>query len=240
LRAWLVGLDPDVSARTGAGLQALTLAVELGVPLLLLWRRTKILGQWIYQAFFLGIVAALEVPPLFYLMYAGGGLLSLPRQGAGSPARPTGPWLRGAIALWIVTCVLGAVGNQFPLGALTRNRVINRLFPYTRYGYVMFADLSSVVGVFEYEETGSAQVHPLADALPVGSWGYANARAQLNAMVAPDSVSWLCRTQHLPADSILRLRIYEVRGAAQLVRTESWRCSAGRLVRSDSGSGPQS
>jgi hypothetical protein len=53
-----------------------TLAVELGTPLMLLWRRTRKPAFVVYQLFFLGIVAMLEVPPLFYFMFAGGALLA--------------------------------------------------------------------------------------------------------------------------------------------------------------------
>ena len=55
----------------------LTLVVELGTPIGLLFRRTRVAALVAYQAFFLGIVATLEVPPLFYFMFAAGGLLAL-------------------------------------------------------------------------------------------------------------------------------------------------------------------
>jgi hypothetical protein len=55
----------------------MTLVVELGTPIGLLFRRTRRAALIVYQLFFLGIVAMLEVPPLFYFMFAGGGLLAL-------------------------------------------------------------------------------------------------------------------------------------------------------------------
>lgn len=54
-----------------------TVTVELGAPIALLFRRTRVFAFIAYQLFFIGIVAALEVPPLFYLMFAAGGLLAL-------------------------------------------------------------------------------------------------------------------------------------------------------------------
>ena len=55
----------------------LTLIVELGAPILLLVRRTRMLAFIVYELFFLGIVAMLEVPPLFYFIFASAPLLAL-------------------------------------------------------------------------------------------------------------------------------------------------------------------
>jgi hypothetical protein len=54
-----------------------TMFVELGTPIALLVRRTRVAALIAYEAFFLGIVAMLEVPPLFYGMFAFGALLAL-------------------------------------------------------------------------------------------------------------------------------------------------------------------
>jgi len=54
-----------------------TVIIELGAPPALLFRRTRTPAFLAYQAFFLGIIAMLEVPPLFYFVYAGGALLAL-------------------------------------------------------------------------------------------------------------------------------------------------------------------
>ena len=54
-----------------------TLVVELGTPVGLLFRRTRFVSLVLYEAFFLGIVAMLEVPPLFYFMFAFGAPLAL-------------------------------------------------------------------------------------------------------------------------------------------------------------------
>jgi len=54
-----------------------TLLVELGTPIALLFKRTRLVALALYEAFFLGIVAMLEVPPLFYFTFAFGGLLAL-------------------------------------------------------------------------------------------------------------------------------------------------------------------
>ncbi|HEY6459245.1 MAG TPA: hypothetical protein VIY73_03810, partial [Polyangiaceae bacterium] len=55
----------------------LTLAVELGTPIALLFKRTRIVALIAFEAFFLGIIAMLEVPPLFYCIFAFGALLAL-------------------------------------------------------------------------------------------------------------------------------------------------------------------
>lgn len=41
-----------------------TMAVELGTPVALLFKRTRLVALVLYEAFFLGIIAMLEVPPL--------------------------------------------------------------------------------------------------------------------------------------------------------------------------------
>jgi hypothetical protein len=54
-----------------------TLAVELGTPILLLVRRTRLYALVVYELFFLGIIAMLEVPPLFYFIFASVPVLAL-------------------------------------------------------------------------------------------------------------------------------------------------------------------
>ncbi|HEY3816990.1 MAG TPA: hypothetical protein VGL81_07465 [Polyangiaceae bacterium] len=54
-----------------------TIGVELGTPIGLLFRRTRVAALVIFELFFLGIVAMLEVPPLFYCIFAFGGVLAL-------------------------------------------------------------------------------------------------------------------------------------------------------------------
>lgn len=54
-----------------------TLAVELGAPILLLVRRTRVAALLVYELFFLGIIAMLEVPPLFYFIFASAPVLAL-------------------------------------------------------------------------------------------------------------------------------------------------------------------
>lgn len=60
-----------------SALSWLTLLVELGTPILLFWQRTRLYALAVYQLFFLGIIAMLEVPPLFYFIFAAGALLAL-------------------------------------------------------------------------------------------------------------------------------------------------------------------
>jgi hypothetical protein len=58
----------------------LTLVVELGAPLIFVASRNprlRLAVLVVYEAFFLGIVVMLEVPPLFYCIFAVGGLLVL-------------------------------------------------------------------------------------------------------------------------------------------------------------------
>lgn len=69
--AWLHG-----AALTSA-LTWLTVLVELGTPILLLIRRTRPWALALYELFFLGIITMLEVPPLFYFIFAFGALLAL-------------------------------------------------------------------------------------------------------------------------------------------------------------------
>ena len=53
-----------------------TLAVELGTPVLLLFRRTRLPALIAWELFFLGIIAMREVPPLFYCIFAAAPLLA--------------------------------------------------------------------------------------------------------------------------------------------------------------------
>lgn len=61
----------------GAVLGWITIGIELAAVPALLWKRTRLFALATYQLFFLGIIAALEVPPLFYLMFASGAILIL-------------------------------------------------------------------------------------------------------------------------------------------------------------------
>lgn len=54
-----------------------TMVAELGTPIALLFKRTRLAALVIYEVFFLGIICMLEVPPLFYFTFAAGGLLAL-------------------------------------------------------------------------------------------------------------------------------------------------------------------
>jgi hypothetical protein len=64
------------------GFTWLTLFVEIGCPVVLaLGRpRARVLALVVWEAFFLGIVAMLQVPPLFYCIFAVGGVLALDDQ----------------------------------------------------------------------------------------------------------------------------------------------------------------
>ena len=61
------------------GLSWFTVVVELGCPVLLVLGRprARLAALVVFQAFFLGIIGMLEVPPLFYCTFAFGALLAL-------------------------------------------------------------------------------------------------------------------------------------------------------------------
>lgn len=65
--------DPGVAAVLGW----MTIGVELSTVPLLLWKKTRLFALATYELFFLGVIAALEVPPLFYLMFAAGAVFIL-------------------------------------------------------------------------------------------------------------------------------------------------------------------
>lgn len=77
VRDWVAGMAWLRSDVVTTALTWMTVAVELGVPVLLLFRRTRLAALIAFEVFFLGIVAMLEVPPLFYFVFAAGGLLAL-------------------------------------------------------------------------------------------------------------------------------------------------------------------
>jgi hypothetical protein len=77
VRDWVAGAGFMHSAIVGHLFCWFTLVVELGTPIALLFKRTRIPALLLYEAFFLGIIAMLEVPPLFYFIFAGGAPLAL-------------------------------------------------------------------------------------------------------------------------------------------------------------------
>jgi len=77
VRDWVASTSLLHASAVTRALTWLTLLVELGTPFLLLHRRTRIAALVVYEGFFLGIVAMLEVPPLFYFTFAFGALLAL-------------------------------------------------------------------------------------------------------------------------------------------------------------------
>ena len=77
LRPWVANQPFFEYQWVGMALTVLTLVVELGIPILFLFKKTRLPAVAAYQLFFLGIVAMLQVPPLFYAVYAGCGILVL-------------------------------------------------------------------------------------------------------------------------------------------------------------------
>jgi hypothetical protein len=77
VRDWVVALPFLHGPVVSSALSWLTVIVELGAPILLLVRRTRMAAFVMYELFFLGIIAMLEVPPLFYCIFASVPLLAL-------------------------------------------------------------------------------------------------------------------------------------------------------------------
>jgi hypothetical protein len=76
-RDWVVALPFLHGPVVSTAFTWLTLVVELGAPIALLVRRTRVIALIVWELFFLGIIAMLEVPPLFYFIFAAGPLLAL-------------------------------------------------------------------------------------------------------------------------------------------------------------------
>lgn len=70
---WLPLQDTWFSAGIGVG----TVVIELVSPVLLCFRRTRWLGLFLWQGLFFGIVALIEVPPLFFALFFFGAFLFL-------------------------------------------------------------------------------------------------------------------------------------------------------------------
>ena len=77
VRDWVAALPFLHGPVVSTVLTWLTLVVELGTPILMSVRRTRFAALLTYELFFLGIIAMLEVPPLFYFIFASVPLLAL-------------------------------------------------------------------------------------------------------------------------------------------------------------------
>ena len=77
VRDWVVALPFLHGPVVSNAFTWFTLVVELGTPILLLVPRTRMIAFVAYELFFLGIIAMLEVPPLFYFIFASVPLLAL-------------------------------------------------------------------------------------------------------------------------------------------------------------------
>ena len=77
VRDWVAAADWVHGPAVTHAMTWFTLVVELGTPFGLLFRRTRLAAFVVYEMFFLGIVAMLEVPPLFYCTFAFGALLAM-------------------------------------------------------------------------------------------------------------------------------------------------------------------
>jgi hypothetical protein len=89
LRDWAASIAALRTPVVTHALTWLTLVVELGAPPCLLFARTRRAALIAYELFFLGIVALLEVPPLFWFIFAFGALLALEDHELGFGAAPT-------------------------------------------------------------------------------------------------------------------------------------------------------
>ena len=95
VRDWVTALPVLHGPVVSNALSWLTVAVELGAPILLLFRRTRMIAFVVYELFFLGIVAMLEVPPLFYFIFASVPLLALDDDQLATLRRVASPRRRG-------------------------------------------------------------------------------------------------------------------------------------------------
>jgi hypothetical protein len=95
VRDWVTALPVLHGPVVSNALSWLTVIVELGAPILLLFRRTRMVAFVVYEAFFLGIVAMLEVPPLFYFIFASVPLLALDDDQLATLRRVASPRRRG-------------------------------------------------------------------------------------------------------------------------------------------------
>ncbi len=77
VRDWVAASSFLHAPLIGHALSWSTIVVELGTPVGLLFRRTRVVSLVLYEAFFLGIITMLEVPALFYCIFAFGALLAL-------------------------------------------------------------------------------------------------------------------------------------------------------------------
>jgi hypothetical protein len=79
LRDWVVSSDGVPSSLLSHAFTWGTLVVELGAPIVLVLGppRARLVALVVYEAFFIGIISMLAVPPLFVCIYPFGGLLVL-------------------------------------------------------------------------------------------------------------------------------------------------------------------
>lgn len=77
VRDWVASSSFLHGSFAGHALSWLTVGIELMTPAGLLFRRTRVAALIVFELFFLGIIAMLEVPALFYFTFAFGGLLAL-------------------------------------------------------------------------------------------------------------------------------------------------------------------
>lgn len=75
VRDWIFAVPILQTVTAGYVLSLATVAIELCIAPFLLWQRTRWIALFVFQAFFIGVVAALEVPPLFWFVYASGAIL---------------------------------------------------------------------------------------------------------------------------------------------------------------------
>ncbi len=77
VRDWVAASPTLHGAGVTSAMSWFTILVELGTPVAILFRRTRVVALVLYEMLFLGIIAMLEVPPLFYATFAFGALLAL-------------------------------------------------------------------------------------------------------------------------------------------------------------------
>lgn len=77
LRDWAVGNSFLSLSIVGYAMNISTIIMQLGSPLFIYYKKTRLLYFFAFQLFFLGIVSLMSVPVLAYCIYAPGGLLFL-------------------------------------------------------------------------------------------------------------------------------------------------------------------
>ena len=81
---------------------------------------------------------------------------------------------------------------------------LRSIAPHWSVGFVMFASIPGEVSVVEYLST-SGKKGNISEVMPTPAYGYANARAQINAL-RPGYLDHLCTSQHEHTVFVIKTR----------------------------------